>query len=78
MRTQFELVFLVHKRRKGKIEEITLLESIKGREERLLSFFFIILNEHPFPIYAQSLATCPFTSTNYILPSVFSHVLFES
>ena len=39
-------------RRKGKIEEITLQESTKGREERLSSFFFLTASDYPFPVYA--------------------------
>jgi len=77
MRTQLELVFLVHKRRKGKIEEITLLESTKGRENRFSSFFFIPLSDHFSPIYAQSRAHMSIYSNEYILLSVFSHVLFR-
>jgi len=45
-------MFLVHKEK----------EKDKGRRLslRLPSFFFIILSDHPFPIYVQSsLATCP-------------------
>jgi len=74
-------MFLVHRReeeRDRRNYSTREYQRERGREERLSSFFFIILDDHPFPIYAQSLATCPLTSTNYILPSVFSHVLFES
>jgi len=73
-------MFLVHRNIKEKIEELNHYSTREYQRERgeTSSFFFITFSDYPFPIYAQSLATCPFTSTNYILPSVFSHVLFES
>jgi len=70
-------MFLIHRNIKEKIEEylVQRLKPLlsrrvpKGERRDFSSFFFLIFNDHPFPIYAQSLATCPLRSTNYILPS---------